>query len=366
MRYETRNKIMIIVVLLSIMGITIGFAAFTANLTISSNVSVNPNASAFKVVFSKSSTSVDASNITPTVTPTTISASNGVIDNTNSPTLTNLTANFTEPGQKAVYSLYVYNAGEYTAYLNSVTLKGYKSYTPGEGATISLVGKACEDIKVTVKVGSDSYQQTTQNITGKSIEAKGSTPVEVTIEYLSGGDRADGPFSVEFNDISLFYATITGQNEPEEESGAIIIYSNSFYDVYSIGYPPQIDYEFETDVTNIDTDVYLKLEVVNNVVTTSYACATYVENGIRKEVCLKGGDPVYYESNVSTLKGVESYFNTLSSGSDKGFCNFSDSDSGCNSNSFILDAFSDGFVDSNDGSLLCYVDSDGYSQCIEL
>ena len=155
----------------------------------------------------------------------------------------------------------------------------------------------------------------------------------------------------------------------EEECEAMLEMAASDPDMGSLftnGTCEQGTLEYETNVTNIDTDFYLKHEVINNIITTSYACTTYTENGIRKEVCLRGGDPAYYESNVSTLKGVESYFNTLSSGSDKGFCNFSDSDSGCNSNSFILDAFSDGFVDSNDGSLLCYVDSDGYSQCIEL
>ena len=153
MRYETRNKIMIIVVLLSIMGITIGFAAFTANLTISSSATVNPNASSFKVVFSNKSNSIDTSDVTPTLTPTTLSANQGIIDNTTNPTITNLNVNFTEPGQKAVYSFYVYNAGEYTAYLNSITFKtgtlsSHKTCTAGSGTPDQgcCSSRSCQDI----------------------------------------------------------------------------------------------------------------------------------------------------------------------------------------------------------------------------
>ena len=103
--------------------------------------------------------------------------------------------------------------------------------------------------------------------------------------------------------------------------------------------------------------------IQNNIITASYECVKYTENGISKEVCLKGGDSAYFESNIATLKGVESYFNTLSDNSGYGSCRFLDSYSYCTSDSLGLNAYSHGGVTSSDGSCGCnvsfgvYVDS---------
>ena len=158
MRSERKKQVMTLSILVAaVLVISVGFAAFSSTLKINSAANINPNATDFKVVFSNSSNSIDESDVTPILTPTDITASNGTINNTTTPTLSNLSVDFTSPGQKAVYNLYVYNAGEYEAFLNSVMLQGNKSCTPGEGATVSLVGKACEDIVVSVKIGNDTY-----------------------------------------------------------------------------------------------------------------------------------------------------------------------------------------------------------------
>jgi len=371
MRSERRKKVMTLSILaISILTISIGFAVFSSTLNIKSTASISPDASNFKVVFSNKSNAVDTSNVIPTKTPTTIGASEGVINNTTNPTLTGLEADFTAPGQKAVYNLYVYNAGEFIAYLNSVTLKGNKSCTPGEGASIQLVGQACEDITVTVKVGNDSYNKTTTGITGKSIGVGESTPIQITIEYLSGGALADGPFSVEFNDISLFYETVAGQGEQYTgESGTLytgVIYRNSEEDL-SIDDSIDTISEYETSLSNISQNVYLKHEIVNNIVTTSYACITNTENGIRKDVCLRAGEE-YYASNQEIIHNIESY--VVSAG---GSCRFNDSYSSCDA--YVFDtgleydlefwAYSDGSVGSlyGDDSVTCSVESDGRSSC---
>ena len=368
MRSERRKKVMTLGILaISILTISIGFAAFSSNLNIKTSASVSPDASNFKVVFSNKSNAVDTSNVIPTKTPTTIGASEGVINNTTNPTLTGLEADFTAPGQKAVYNLYVYNAGEFIAYLNSVTLKGNKSCTPGEGASIQLVGQACEDITVTVKVGNDSYNKTTTGITGKSIGVGESTPIQITIEYLSEGALADGPFSVEFNDISLFYETVAGQGEQYTgESGTLytgVIYRNSEEEL-SIDDSIDTITEYETSLSNISQNVYLKHDVVNNVVTASYSCLTYTENGIRKDVCLRAGEE-YYASNQAIIRSIESY--VVSAG---GYCDFDDpSYSSCDNYvsppGLEFWAYSDGSVGSlyGDDSVTCGVESDGRSSC---
>ena len=343
-----------------------------------------------------------------------------------------MSATFTEPGQSVVYNLYAYNAGKYVAYLNSVTLKGNKSCTPGEGTSIQLAGQACEAISITVKVGNDSYNKTTTGITGKSIGVGQSTPVEITLSYSSTGARADGPFEVEFSDISLYYATVSGQDEEYTGESQVLytgeIYRNSTENLF-IGnyvntnnrwcvvvpgvasscvendyldmvfnskteceagleeYANQEDLDetlqyllanatcqqetltYETNVTNISQNYYLKHEVVNNVVTASFACITYTEDGVRKDVCLRGVDTSYYASNQATLRSVVPYFNTLDYNSSynnyKGYCSFHESYSRCSSDSLILRAYSDGYVFANDGSADCNVLSGGDSYCSE-
>ena len=224
----TRKKqyITLAILVAAVITLSIGFAAFSNLLTINSEATVTPDQGNFKVVFSNRNNSIDENPVTVTKTPNSISATNGVIDNTSEPTLTNLSATFTEPGQKVEYNLYVYNAGAYVANLNSVTFRGTKSCTPGSN-TVNYVNQACNSISMTVKVGNSTYSGTTQNITGHSLAKQGYEAVKVTIEYASNGVRADGPFSVNFPDVSLYYVTKTGTNEQVASTFTGTIYRHS-------------------------------------------------------------------------------------------------------------------------------------------
>lgn len=214
MNNDRRNKLIILSVLIgAILVVSIGYAAFSNNINISTNAGVTPNPSDFKVVFSNSINSIDETNVVPTLTPNTLQAVPGRIDNLLSPTMEDISVTFTEPGQKAVYNFYVYNAGNYTAYLNSINFRGNKTCTAGTGASASLVNSACDDIVMTLTVGGITTNTTRTDITGETLLAGQGKAVTLTIEYLSNGDRADGPFSVEFQDVSLYYVTTSGVNE---------------------------------------------------------------------------------------------------------------------------------------------------------
>ena len=121
MRDRKKKTIVLSIMALVAVGLSVGFAAFSSSLTLSTNVGVNPDASTFSVVFSTKATSEDTSGVVPTKNPTTLSATNGVIENTLTPTISNLGATFTQPGQSVTYKFYAYNKGEYLAYLNSIT-----------------------------------------------------------------------------------------------------------------------------------------------------------------------------------------------------------------------------------------------------
>lgn len=214
MEKNRNTKIIAIAALLvAIVGLSVGFAAFSNTLTISSSASVTPSDSTFNVDFSSSKTSVVTNAITPTVSSTDVTATNATIDNSASPKITNLSAKFTEPGQSATYTFYAYNAGEYDAYLKSIVYSAVsgsdtKTCTAGTNTTQSLVDAACDDITVSVKVGSESAVTGSKtDFTGHSLTKSTGEEIVVTIAYTSGGDRADGDFTVKFGDITLTYSS---------------------------------------------------------------------------------------------------------------------------------------------------------------
>ena len=208
---KTYRYIAVAALLLGIVGVTLGYAAFSSTLRITSSAEVTPDSSTFNVDFSSSNSSVQTNNITPTLSAnvTGFSATAAQIDNTGDPTISNLKATFTEPGQSATYSFYAYNAGQYIAYLNSVVFSGNKTCTARTGTTQSLVDTSCNGINLSVKVGSEAATTTSiSTITGHSLGINGAEEVIVVISYEAGSGMADGSFDVTLPDVVLTYNSI--------------------------------------------------------------------------------------------------------------------------------------------------------------
>ncbi|MBQ6135138.1 MAG: hypothetical protein IJI60_02350 [Bacilli bacterium] len=208
---KTYRIISIIALVLSAIGITLGYAAFSNTLTIVSSAEVNPSSAAFNVDFSSSSSSVETNSIAPTLntTATGFSATSATINNATDPVISNLKATFTEPGQSATYTFYAYNAGEYIAYLNSIVFSGNKTCTAKTGTTQALVNTACNGISLSIKVGSESPTTTSiASISGHSLAKTASEEIVVVIEYAAGSGLADGDFDVTFPDIVLTYDSV--------------------------------------------------------------------------------------------------------------------------------------------------------------
>ena len=206
-KYRRMRIITIIALVITIAGLSIGFAAFSEIFKISSTASVTPNASTFSVKFSTKQDSLDESAVTASNKTTGVESTDGVINNSSSPTISNLSATFTTPGQYVEYTFYARNEGEYKAYLNNVNFVGTKTCTGGSDATDSLVQSACDSINITVTVGDSTYSQTTA-ISGHALEKGAGEKVIVNLSYASDGARADGEFSVNFGKITMVYSTI--------------------------------------------------------------------------------------------------------------------------------------------------------------
>ena len=203
--------ISIVALIFGVVGVTLGYAAFSSTLTISSSAEVKPDATAFNVDFSSSSSAVETDPIVPTLNKTVdgFSATDATINNTSDPVISNLKATFTAPGQTATYSFYAYNAGEYVAYLNSIVFDGTKTCTAKTGTTQALVDSACTGITLSAKVGSESATTTSvASITGHSLGIGAAEEVVVTISYEDGSALADGDFDVTLPDIVLTYDSV--------------------------------------------------------------------------------------------------------------------------------------------------------------
>ena len=203
MRDSNKTKVIIIIALLiSVAGLSFGFAAFTSSLTIKSSADVTPSNTSFNVSLSTSNSSLATGNVTPTVT----GGATGSSATLNASTISGIKATFTAPGQTVKYNFYAYNSGSFIAYLNSVSI-GSKTCTPGEGTTASYVTSACNGIKISVKVKDTSFNSSNTNISSHALAKNSSEVVEVTVSYDTGAAVADGDFSVAFGDTVLTYGS---------------------------------------------------------------------------------------------------------------------------------------------------------------
>ena len=220
MGYNRRNTTLILIItLVSVLGLSIAFAAFSSSLTVKSNATITPDSGNFKVVFSSSSTSLSTTNVSVSKTGN-ATAGTPTIDNSGNPTIKNLSASFTAPGEKVEYTFYARNEGSYDAYLSSVVFNNingksvFKECVAGSGTTASMVEAACSGIKVTTTVLSTAYTDTTLNITNHVLKKSNSELVKVTIEYTSGSAVADGPFTINFGKIYLTYGSTSLSGTP--------------------------------------------------------------------------------------------------------------------------------------------------------
>lgn len=212
-RDRSTKVIAIVALCVAVFGLSVGFAAFSNDLTIKSEATVKPNASDFDVNFSSSDTSETDGTVTATSTAG-VTAQDATINNATAPTISGIKVEFTEPGQSAKYSFFAHNAGKYNAFLNNVTFKNAKDANANivcvaaEGTNANMVASACQGISIKVKVGTTTFAEPTPTITSHELPIDQYEPVEVTIEYKTGAARADGDFQVKIGDIVLTYGSV--------------------------------------------------------------------------------------------------------------------------------------------------------------
>lgn len=233
MEKDRSSKIIaVIALLIAVMGVSVGFAAFSNTLTIKPSAEVKTRGDLFNIDFSSSDTVFAAEDVPGTAEITNgatltgeqlPTASNAHIDNSADPVITNLHAVFTAPGQKVTYRFAAANVGQIDGFLRRVEFKNVtgqsekkicKAKPVAEGqnpASAASVADACEQISITIKVGtSDELADDNVDFKNHALTVGAFEAIVVTIEYADteGVQPADGDFDVEFGDIMLTYESV--------------------------------------------------------------------------------------------------------------------------------------------------------------
>ena len=229
MKQNRQSKIVAIVALcISVLGLTLGFAAFSNTLTISSSATVSPDEADFKITVLglnqgafKDGDSIgdvifDLNNYNqtssyPKVNYDRVTATPAVIDNENL-TLKNLSASLIKDDDSAVYYFVLRNDGEYDAYFDVASLSDlYEgktgTCTPAAGTSADLVNQTCSSIKLQMMLASDDGEIDMSTVDKYEIKKGDYIYLVVGVRYDSATVYADGDFSVSFEDLKLEFST---------------------------------------------------------------------------------------------------------------------------------------------------------------
>ena len=232
MERERNIKIIVVVALIiSVISLSLGFAAFSNSLTIVANSNVQP-LNSLKVLFSSSNILQEeiGENIDVELLPsgeTTLypgfTVAVPIINNSivTAPTLSNLKATFIRPGESVTYTLYIHNASSYDVELAAINF-GTKNCVAKTGTSQNLVDAACGEIDIEVAVGggtdepplvSASQKTNASNVVSGHVLGAGeyeTVAVKLLYSDLSSGagnTDIDGDFDVTFGDVTLTYTT---------------------------------------------------------------------------------------------------------------------------------------------------------------
>ena len=236
---EKKNGTRILAVLalvVAVAGLSLGFAAFSTTLKISTAARVTATTGNWNVGFSTDGSTIEDASTARTKAAVGAPTQPGVIDVKKYVITQNTNATLsTTTGSSVSYELSILNKGNMIAYLDAVNFDNVTvtctnvtgtDATPVDvvdGAGTSVIGGNTTTISntdcakmfnVTLNIGGTSYTSTTTGITGSSIAATtGSAPVTLTVAYADTADaRAvaatlDGDIIVNIGAISVVYTS---------------------------------------------------------------------------------------------------------------------------------------------------------------
>ncbi len=206
--------IAIIALVIAVVGLSVGFAAFTAQLTITPTAEVKADSSKFNVEFSNTESKIEEGQqtVTGTITNEEAGQSNAGTATITATTMVNANAKITKDNQEITYEWYVVNNGEMDAYLTSIDFANdsLACAATGDGmatANTELINTACKTITVTLTVDDADYTGDQASISGKKLAAGESKTVKLSIKAGEGTTLTDNDYSVTVGAITLNYSS---------------------------------------------------------------------------------------------------------------------------------------------------------------
>ena len=228
MEKQRQIKLLSIVALvIAIAGMTLGFAAFSTTINISSSATVTPNSEDFKIVaygleeemtgddFIQNATNLDLYSSASKANPINGGTWNdsypainkgvaNIISNNNSITINNIYAEMEKPYTFITYPILIKNEGKYDAN-TTVSFIGEKICTEKDGEMTSLMTSACNQIESSfLVVSSDGTELNLED--NFIIPANDYIFMGLDI-YYGSSELADGAFDITFPNIKLDFTT---------------------------------------------------------------------------------------------------------------------------------------------------------------
>ena len=223
-KYRSEKIIAIIALFIAVVGLSIGFAAYSRTLNINfasgdaastggTTVDSEGNVDGiWEIKFSTAEASVQTGSVNgvPTGTDVTALPATLTIDG-----ISGLGGNLKKPGDYVTYTFYAHNTAKVDAYLREITFAAANGEsktvkcTANTGTNQKLVDGVCDSFVVTVTVGSENGITATKNDFRNHVLAAGAhETVTVKVEYGQTENVTDGDFKVEFGQINLKYSSI--------------------------------------------------------------------------------------------------------------------------------------------------------------
>ena len=199
---ENRNnglKVAVVAALvISVLGVAVGFAAFSTTLEINGAATVE--AANWDVHFEKLAKATSDFTATEDTAPTIKANTDGKA----AAAIGDYAVTFTKPGQKAVYTFDIVNTGTYNATLTSITMKNVPTCTgtaADEDQKTTDATNVCKHLKYTLTGVNE----------GSSLAAKTGKveTVTLTLEYEDFEDETElptAPVTVSDLDVALLYS----------------------------------------------------------------------------------------------------------------------------------------------------------------
>lgn len=184
MNREREMKTLVIAALvISVVAIGVGFAAFSTTLQINGTATVNTDGKTWSVLFEKiEKTSESTAGVDSTV-PTITNGTAGV--NVTNTAISTITAAFSAPNQKLQYKITVKNAGTYDAKLTAASIPTLDTITVT--GTESAAATDATNVKNHLKF---------------SFTKLDGSPVTVETDTLAAGATQDYLYTIEYEDLT--------------------------------------------------------------------------------------------------------------------------------------------------------------------